>query len=66
MVDKLQELELQHAGLQDLIVTLKDGKGTYVQVHRRWRNGTLPCLPAGAQKVAEWHACVCCLQVRKI
>ena len=25
--DKLAELELQHRGLQDLIVTLKDGKG---------------------------------------
>ena len=25
--DKLQELEIQHSGLQDLIVTLKDGKG---------------------------------------
>ena len=25
--DKLSELELQHNGLQDLIVTLKDGRG---------------------------------------
>lgn len=25
--DKLQELSLQHKGLQDLMVTLKDGKG---------------------------------------
>ena len=27
MEDKLAELELQHTGLQDLIATLKDGKG---------------------------------------
>ena len=27
MEDKLVELELQHTGLQDLIATLKDGKG---------------------------------------
>ena len=27
MEDKLAELELQHNGLQDLIATLKDGRG---------------------------------------
>ncbi len=36
MEDRLAELELQHKGLQDLILTLKDGKGA--QKVAEWHN----------------------------